>query len=624
MSLPMPQMPPCVPKWLPGPKKGPASLQSSEATLQAQPQFALPQFALPQALPQALSQSQSQVLLPQMLPQVNVQQQEQYQQRSIGSSAVAYSAALGPRPMAEGNATGAYSGVQMSYLPPVTTSVATPASAYRTEASTLPGPQFQYAQATPAVTARPMVMEQVVNASQPIVYSASASQQPFTTTAPCVSYQPVPTYGASSSQQLVTTTAPSVSYQPVPTYAGSTSQQFGTTTAPSVSYQPVPTYSASGPVVSYIPAPVVQTTVQTLAPNSYVPAAPIAQRGPSRGLAASQQAVHTPAPKFINGIEYVEPAPAVYVGPALAVSSSGSLYDATALTSQTAPVVGSAAPAGFEFVTPSAAGPLLQNRPQGIGGMGAIEYVEPAPAVYVGPALTVPAGASAADYAVSAPAAYAAPQASATNSEMSSSMRQFEDMLVRSTAVSSIENMLAQQTSAFQNSTMPAPTVASQLGPAVEYVEPAPAVEYAVAAPYTDWDAVARSWDAVAAQRAIVEPGTVAAGAVGAAPLVADYAAPLNGAEYATPSQDAASPGVEIDYVSIAGMQIPMFMDYHLQSWQPIQLREHAEGLHQTLGPEQLGILLPEHDHELVPWILHVQRVHMEPLKANPVLAIQG
>jgi len=587
----------------------------------------------------------------------------------------------------------------MQYMPPIMMPSSVAAPAARVETITTATPQFQYTQTPIAV---PMVMEQApaipvtqtisVGAPpaircEPVTQTISVGAAPFTTV-PQTAMVQAPGYimqGTAGSLQVanpvlpVTYTAPAP-YQPVTyadpapavTYAAPASYQSVTYAAQNVAYG-APTvqscYAAPGPVLSYVPAPEPwQTTGQTFAPTSYTQAAPAvdyafsapaintfymapespkAQPGPPRGLPAVVETFNQYA-----GIEYVEPAPAVYIGPAMAADTWATSQQALAWEScQTGLALESVAQAGagpvIEFVTQTAAGVMVEMMPQ---GGAAIEYVEPAPAIYIGPALTVPPATVANDYGAAVyeppPVAYAPAVPTATQWDTtttgapvpsvltienmlptSPAVPTIENMLVTSAVVPSIENMLAQapaiefvvpanQYSPGRTSTwpgyeyaMPAPTVVCAPGPAVEYYMPAPtyvaaqapAVEYAMVQP-------------AAVEYVVQQPAAVEY--VVQQPAAVEYVAPAPAA--------AASPGAEIEYVTLAGMQIPVFQNHHLISWHPIQLREHAVGLYQTLGPGELGIQLPTNDHELIPWILHVQRVHMEPLRANPVLMIEG
>lgn len=83
-----------------------------------------------------------------------------------------------------------------------------------------------------------------------------------------------------------------------------------------------------------------------------------------------------------------------------------------------------------------------------------------------------------------------------------------------------------------------------------------------------------------------------------------------------------ASPGPEV--VVHNGTQVPLLLEHHLRSVHPVKLREHAVHLLRTIGHERVGMAVPIHDHELVNWVLHVQRMHLEPLREISVMPQNG
>lgn len=72
------------------------------------------------------------------------------------------------------------------------------------------------------------------------------------------------------------------------------------------------------------------------------------------------------------------------------------------------------------------------------------------------------------------------------------------------------------------------------------------------------------------------------------------------------------------------GTQVPLLLEHHLRSVHPVKLREHAVHLLRTIGHERVGMAVPIHDHELVNWVLHVQRMHLEPLREISVMPQNG
>lgn len=83
------------------------------------------------------------------------------------------------------------------------------------------------------------------------------------------------------------------------------------------------------------------------------------------------------------------------------------------------------------------------------------------------------------------------------------------------------------------------------------------------------------------------------------------------------PMQHMAPPAPEI--VMVNGQQLPIMQEQILRTWHPQKLREHAAYLHRSLGQERIGMLPPQYDHELGPWIVNVQRAHLEPLRGGPM-----
>merc|ERR1719263_1717889 len=82
--------------------------------------------------------------------------------------------------------------------------------------------------------------------------------------------------------------------------------------------------------------------------------------------------------------------------------------------------------------------------------------------------------------------------------------------------------------------------------------------------------------------------------------------------------QQMAPPGAP-EFVFVNGLQLPIIHEQHLRMWHPQKLREHAAYLHRSLGQERIGMLPPQYDHELVPWIVNVQRAHLEPARGAPM-----
>ena len=68
-------------------------------------------------------------------------------------------------------------------------------------------------------------------------------------------------------------------------------------------------------------------------------------------------------------------------------------------------------------------------------------------------------------------------------------------------------------------------------------------------------------------------------------------------------------------YVTFQGMQLPHFHDSHLRTLHPTKLREHANLLYSTIGHSNLGRAVPVHDHELIEFIIFVQK---GPLSKHP------
>merc|ERR1712087_725278 len=75
------------------------------------------------------------------------------------------------------------------------------------------------------------------------------------------------------------------------------------------------------------------------------------------------------------------------------------------------------------------------------------------------------------------------------------------------------------------------------------------------------------------------------------------------------------SMGGVVEYVYHGGQQLPFHADHHLRTWHPTKLREHAMILYRTLGHHVVGSAVPTLDHQLIDWILNVQRVHLAPLR---------
>merc|ERR1719327_721646 len=69
-------------------------------------------------------------------------------------------------------------------------------------------------------------------------------------------------------------------------------------------------------------------------------------------------------------------------------------------------------------------------------------------------------------------------------------------------------------------------------------------------------------------------------------------------------------------------MRLPFFGDAAMLRAMSIEsLREHAKKLHIHLGPNKIGRPLPYSYDELIDYILHVQRVHLAPLRGLGSLA---
>jgi len=75
------------------------------------------------------------------------------------------------------------------------------------------------------------------------------------------------------------------------------------------------------------------------------------------------------------------------------------------------------------------------------------------------------------------------------------------------------------------------------------------------------------------------------------------------------------------ELVSIRGVTVPCYMDYHLASLHPSKLREHALLLFRTLGQEAIGSAVPGQDGELIEWISRIHKLHVEPLRASSAMA---
>jgi len=88
------------------------------------------------------------------------------------------------------------------------------------------------------------------------------------------------------------------------------------------------------------------------------------------------------------------------------------------------------------------------------------------------------------------------------------------------------------------------------------------------------------------------------------------------------PSALSQLPGPEV--VVHNGTQVPLLLEHHLRTVHPVKLRDHAVHLLRTLGHDRVGMSVPIHDHELVGWIMNVQRIHLEPLREISVMPQNG
>lgn len=271
-------------------------------------------------------------------------------------------------------------------------------------------------------------------------------------------------------------------------------------------------------------------------------------------------------------------------------------------------------------------------------GYAGIEWVEPAPAIYIGPdgqqICIPPAWSSAADTGVEL--LQQLPQATSAAAE--NGVETENGQVVSEPAAPVIEFLtLNDQALQMLGTAQNGPTVefvtmngaASSYPPgtlsAIEYVEPAPAVYIgpAPAVPTATPTTEPAVSSAVAGTTIAYRPGP-ARKSVTSMPAPVEYTTTAHvAAEYVVSASErrssmtAATGGeleIPIEYVSINGSAMPILLEHHLQSLQPAHLRELVTGLHTVLGGHQLGINLPLHDHELIPWMLGVQRVFLEPL----------
>jgi len=96
-----------------------------------------------------------------------------------------------------------------------------------------------------------------------------------------------------------------------------------------------------------------------------------------------------------------------------------------------------------------------------------------------------------------------------------------------------------------------------------------------------------------------------------AAPVTTTIAAPQIGMTSAP----------HIEYMVFQGRQVPFVHETHLRTLHPTALRQHAMLLYQHIGHQHIGASVPHAEHELLPWILRVQAVHLEPLRTGGIAA---